>query len=275
MADCKYCKSPAGFLRKKHPECEARFNSAIELLRSAAQKSAMGLSDQHALKACLENSKSDFVSDAEGRLALVSGWEAAVDQFLEDGLLDQSEETKLAKFKSDWSLDQSEVDKRGALTKIVKAAVLRDMMEGKVPARVTLVNGNLPFNFQKGEELIWVFQGVEYLEDKTKREYVGRSSGVSIRIAKGVYYRTGAFRGHPIERTERISLGRGVLAVTTKHVYFSGAKSFRLRHDKIVTYTPFSDGVGIVRDAGTAKPQIFVTGDGWFTYNLLSNVAQL
>lgn len=54
-----------------------------------------------------------------------------------------------------------------------------------------------------------------------------------------------------------------------------GGKSFRIRHDKIVAIEPHADGVGIHRDAQTAKPQLFVTGDGWFTYNLLANVAQL
>jgi hypothetical protein len=95
-------------------------------------------------------------------------------------------------------------------------------MEGKLPRRVTIESGKLPFNFQKNEQLVWLFQNVEYLEDKTRREYVGKSSGVSIRIAKGVYYRTGAFKGHPIERTERVSLGHGLLGVTTKHLYFDG-----------------------------------------------------
>ena len=29
-----------------------------------------------------------------------------------------------------------------------------------------------------------------------------------------------------------------------------------------------ADGFGIMRDAQTAKPQAFQTGDGWFPYNL-------
>jgi len=48
-----------------------------------------------------------------------------------------------------------------------------------------------------------------------------------------------------------------------------------VRLDKIVSFMPFSDGVGIQRDAATAKPQFFITGDGWFTYNLLMNVGNV
>jgi hypothetical protein len=148
-------------------------------------------------------------------------------------------------------------------------------MNGQFPHRVR-VQDDLPFNFQKNEQLIWLFTGVDYLEDKTRTEYVGRSRGVSIRIAKGVYYRVGDFRGQLVTRTERVHGDMGSLAVTNKHIYFAGLqKSLRVRHDKIVSFIPFSDGIGIVRDAATAKPQIFVTGDGWFTYNLLMNVSQL
>lgn len=31
----------------------------------------------------------------------------------------------------------------------------------------------------------------------------------------------------------------------------------------------------LMRDAASAKPQIFITGDGWFTYNLVTNLAQI
>ena len=48
-----------------------------------------------------------------------------------------------------------------------------------------------------------------------------------------------------------------------------------VRYDKIVAFEPFSDGFGIMRDAQTAKPQTFWTGDGWFAYNLAVNLAQL
>src|SRR5690606_10190852 len=116
----------------------------------------------------------------------------------------------------------------------------------------------------------------EYLEDKNKRHYVGGSQGVGVRVMKGVYYRIGSFKGEAINTTERVHVDTGILVLTNKHMYFAGpAKSLRLPYSKIVSFQPFSDGVGIIRDAATAKPQIFVTGDGWFSYNLAANLAQL
>ena len=66
-----------------------------------------------------------------------------------------------------------------------------------------------------------------------------------------------------------------MLGLTTKHIYFADRrKRLRVRYDKIVAFEPFSDGFGIMRDAQTAKPQTFRTGDGWFAYHLVTNLAQ-
>jgi hypothetical protein len=88
--------------------------------------------------------------------------------------------------------------------------------------------------------------------------------------------RVGAFKGQAIDRTERVRVDTGLLAITNKHIYFTGpAKSLRLPFAKIVSFQPFNDGVGVIRDTASAKHQIFVTGDRWFTYNLVTNLAQM
>jgi hypothetical protein len=83
-------------------------------------------------------------------------------------------------------------------------------------------------------------------------------------------------KGHSVDRIERIHIDTGLLAITNKNIYFSGEeKGFRIPYAKIVAFHPFDEGVGIIRDTANAKLQIFVTGDGWFTYNLVTNLANL
>ena len=66
------------------------------------------------------------------------------------------------------------------------------------------------------------------------------------------------------------------IPMTTKHIYFAGnRKKFRVRYDRIVSFDPYDNGFGIMRDAQTARPQAFRTGDGWFVYNLATNLAQV
>ena len=42
-----------------------------------------------------------------------------------------------------------------------------------------------------------------------------------------------------------------------------------------MTFEPYDDGLGIMREAQTSKPQRFVTGDGWFVYKLEVNLAEM
>lgn len=283
MGNCKYCGKPAGFLRSKHAECEEQHRQRELVIQGGRQRIAAEVlravkgSDNfdELEKAISEIEQSSFVPSSERKALLVKGWENSVEQFLEDGILDATEEKRLVEFKERFALSQSDLDKNGALTKTAKAVVLRDVLNGVIPQRMS-VDGNLPINFQKGEQVVWAFSGSKYLEDKTRRQFVGGSQGISLRVMKGVYYRVGAFKGHAVESTERVHIDTGWVVITNKNIYFAGSqKSVRIPYAKIVSFEPFSDGIGVMRDSATAKPQIFVTGDGWFTYNLVTNLSKL
>ncbi len=276
MGQCKFCGEKAGFLRSAHKECkktnELGKNNIISLVASKGSIS----SDLKALELKIEKEASEsFINKAEMESLLVKGYEQAVDNAFDDGVLSEDEENALNDLLEHFSLSQTQVDNAGKYTKVVKGAILRDIFDGEIPERIK-IEGNLPFNLQKTEKIVWVFQDVKYYEQKTRTQYVGGSQGVSLRIAKGVYYRTGAFKGERVQTSETIHADTGLLGVTNKHIYFAGEnKRFRINYAKIVAFDPFSDGIGVMRDAATAKPQSFVTQDGWFTYNLITNLAQM
>lgn len=276
MGNCKYCGNPAGFLRSKHAECDQQFENGKREILAAISQAVTGGGALDGLPTRITSiAQRSYISDTERRSLLALGWVGTVDKFLEDGVLDESEEKRLMELKERLSLSQAELDSAGALTKVTKAAVLRDVLNGVIPQRMT-VSGGLPINLQKSEQVVWVFSNADYLEDKTRRQYVGGSQGVSIRVMKGVYYRVGAFKGEAIDRMERVRVDTGLVAITNKHIYFAGpVKSLRIPFSKVVSFQPFNDGVGVIRDTASAKPQIFVTGDGWFTYNLVTNLAQM
>ena len=248
--------------------------AARDRLAQRARKAALAVGDESAalgdLDAMLEQSQ---LAGRERRRLLIDAWEQAVDHTLEDGLLTLDEEAALVRYLRHFDLSAEDVDANGARTNMVKAAVIREVAEGVVPERQNV--GAVPFNLMKSEQLVWVIDAVDYSEVVTRRQRRGHSHGVSIRIAKGLYYSPRMFRSQTHEWEETVHVDSGLLGVTTKHIYFHGSrKRFRIRYDRIVSFEPYSDGIGVMRDAQTAKPQNFITGDGWFVYNLVTNLAK-
>lgn len=276
MGKCEYCGKDAGFLRNYHEACQDKHNSGQLQITNLARASALSKSNLSDLKVKLsEIATGSYINSEKLKSLLVNAWEVAVSDSLEDDLLSREEEDSLAEYVDYFGLSHDEIDKNGVNTKLVKAAILRDVMEGKIPNRI-VIKGSLPFNFQKEEILVWLFKNVQYYEPRTQTKYSGSYQGVSLRIAKGIYYRVGGFKGKPIMTTQTVIIDNGYLGITNKHIYFSGSvKSFRLKYSKIVSFSPFADGIAIQSDSANAKPQIYKTGDGWFTYNLISNLASL
>ncbi len=276
MANCTYCGKPAGFLKKRHKECEMSHETGLASIISLVKEAGTNNSSfSHLEEIIHEIADQSFIQRSFLPRLVISGWEKAVEDAFDDGVLTEEEENRLMEMKDHFGLTQTQLDENGQYRKTIKGAVLREVLEGKLSERLK-IDGTLPFNLQKAEKIIWVFQDVDYYEQKNRTHYVGGSQGVSFRIAKGVYYRTGAFRGERVQSTENVHSDKGLLGVTNKHLYFSGtSKSIRIAYSKIVTFEPYSDGIGVQRDTMTAKPQSFVTGDGWFTYNLITNCSNL
>ena len=66
----------------------------------------------------------------------------------------------------------------------------------------------------------------------------------------------------------------GLLAVTTNGLRFVGTeKGFQIRFDGIGTFRPYGNGAGVEQKTRRRKLQGFVTGDGWFIYNLMASLA--
>jgi hypothetical protein len=74
---------------------------------------------------------------------------------------------------------------------------------------------------------------------------------------------TDACKATPIITSQMEFADSGLPAVTTENLYYKGQrKSFRIPYSKIVSFTQYSDGIGLQREAASARPQVFVTGDG-------------
>lgn len=275
MANCIFCKSKAGLLKKQHKACLDKYNKGVSLLKDEVVKQVKSSFSADKLECLILTLNKEYYLDENNlKLVMTDIWENCVELIFEEGLSTKKEDDNLISIANLFNLEQDDLNKNRAFEKLGKGAVLRDLQDGKIPNRID-VEGELPFNFLKTENLIWVLSSVDYYENKTKRRYEGDSSGVSFRVAKGVYVRSSSFKGHPVDYEETIYQDTGLVAITDKYIYFSGEmKEFRVAFNKIISFKPFSDGVRFQTEAVSAKPKIFIVDDGWFLYNLLTSISK-
>lgn len=285
MTNCTSCNQPLGFFRgisSKNicKKCESLHKQANNEIISLVGNEDLRGGDLEHLKTSVEKiAAANRIDNATLDTLIFIGLERILDKALEDKILLEEEEEPLymglERLADCFSISKERLKQGSLFAKLVKNATLRDVFNEKIPERVNVV-GSIPFNMQKTEKLVWLFKNVHYCEQKTRTQYVGGSQGVSIRIAKGLWYRANAFKGERVQTSETVQVDTGYLGVTNKHLYFTGStKGIRINYGKIVAFKPYLDGIGVQKDGVNAKTQIFITNDAQFTYNLITNLARM
>jgi hypothetical protein len=276
MAQCRYCKEDAGFLKSKHTECEKKHNEGCRTLTSLLLHAFRNHTDFYLLDGQIKTIiSSNYIPEETKQRIYSEVFDKAVEEYLNDGIISDEESTTVARFQQYTALPQQMLNANRSLERVVQAKILQQLFSGQPLTSSISINGTLPFLFQKNETPIWVYRNVQYYEQKIKKEYRGRSQGVSFRVMKGVYYRVGSFKGTPMETIHNVHIGTGIVGLTEKHLYFScPQKSFKIPFSKLIHIEPFSDGLGLQKDGVLARP-IFLKGmDSWFAYNFIVNINQ-
>jgi hypothetical protein len=273
MSKCRLCNQEAGFLRTVHKECAAKHaqgTADITDLLVKAARGSVGLKETDLEVTRIAENAHISATELDG--LFLSAYGRTIISILENDLLTHEEEDALGQYRVYFGLSGDMLKTDESHWALVKARAIRDVLEGDFSSQIT-AEGTLPFNFQKSENLIWLYPEANYFQPRTTTAYQGRSSGVSVRVVGGVYYRVGEFSGDPVVTTQMALLDTGVLAITSKHLYFAGGmKSLRIRYDEIISISPYSDAIAIQRD-NASELDVLQTNDGWFTYNLVKNLA--
>ena len=210
--------------------------AASDRLMTDARMTAIATQDGEARLQDLDGAlrQAGFPQDSRHQL-LVRAWEAAVERAIEDGVIAPGRGELPGPVPGPLRDPGPRGERQRAHTSLIQAAVIRDVTQVIVPQRQN-IQGQVPFNLMKSEQLVWVIQGVDYLETVVRRERRGSSQGLSIRVARGLYYRPSTFRSRPMEWEETVHAGTGMLGLTTKHIYFAGSrKRFRVWYDRIIS----------------------------------------
>ena len=196
----------------------------------------------------------------------------AASKFMQDGYMTDSEEQMINTYSSYIGLSLNNLPTQYGntdLEKVGQAIVLKELEKGILPQKPISV----PVLLGRGECALWVYHNVTMFQEKIQREYRGRSGGFSFRICKGVTYRTGQFKGRPVENSYLDKIGIGSLVVTNKHIYFHcPTASVKVPYSKLVGVEPYSDGIELHKEEAKPKRMVFQGFDSWFIVNVLSHI---
>jgi hypothetical protein len=238
-------------------------------------QAANGSGDRDHLLERMREMSSSFTLNAETmREIMVRGWEKAIDEILATDLISTDDYESLVEYCFDFGLTHAEQDRRRYLTRLERALFLRNLLDGK--AKRWIEQASQQFNLRDHETLVFVFDYAVYFLQRFGAERAGDLAQYRFQDGLGHYIGAAAFADTPVDREQAEAAESGVLGITTKNLYFAGTKSeVTIPLGNAMTLWPFLDGLGVVRGLVTAAPQIFVTGDGWFTYNLVSNLREM
>ena len=261
--ECLYCGEPIPLsyriLRQDlHPECREKQEAALrayeQRVRQAGQDRDLS---QETRVALTQLAAAGRFTEEQLKEINTRRYATTKDQIL-TGDFPQSDRDFLQQLQdflklSDEEADAEELDQLRHLVWIA---------EGNLPEIATSVN------LKKGE--VAHYEGeVTWQHLRTRRKRVAGTRSRSIRVAKGISFKTGSTPGHTEEWQEFQTVDEGRVIVTSQRLLFMGAKkNLNLKHDKILDMELFADAVLIHR--GTVNPTYFFMDDPKTFFTVLS-----
>jgi hypothetical protein len=275
MGTCIYCGEEVGFLRRRHEECEQRREAATAKIRQQFVQAMDAPLDPARFQALAEETaRTGYLAGDDFRGVVVSGLTAALEKVLDDHVITQDENERIEVLAQQFGVTANDLAPDVQL-RFVKANVLRDLDEGRMPNRVVVEGLSTP-NLGRGEVIVWAFNPATLFVTRSRTKYVGGSRGVSVRLAKSVYYKVGASKGEPVRTDYLSNEGAGCLFITNRNVIFLGpGKGVKLPFRKILSVQLYSDGIELLRDGVNAKPVVLTVDDPPFAANLIARLSQL
>jgi hypothetical protein len=127
----------------------------------------------------------------------------------------------------------------------------------------------VPINLHRGERCHFSSGAIWYERRTITKSVRYAGIGGSLRIMKGLHYRSGSYQVQRITQEETRQISSGTVYITSKRIVFHGQpKSGAIRFDSIVSFIPYADGIEIEKTSG--RNPIFTFSDGEYASVLLS-----
>lgn len=196
-----------------------------------------------------------------------AAYDAAFKAIISDGVITEQEEIDILETQQTLMVTDHQIPKQLAVLRTHQE--LRNIQKGILP----LVNS---FGLiLKGDEQVHFRGRADLLEERViSRKYQGGSSGVNIRVARGVSFKVGQHKGRSVSEKGIVNIDEGDFYVTSQRlVYKGGKKNFSLTFTQLVGYEVFKGGIDISSNRGNTKMLKFKETFDPDMLELLINVA--
>jgi hypothetical protein len=273
MGVCRFCGRDAGLLRGEHKECRTAHDDAVAHMPGFFVQTLHSAIEPKLFTSVLtDEAKRSYIDENEFRQIAIVGVKAMINEALAGGVIAEGEQTRIREIRDAFGISGSDIGGEAGI-RFQKASVLSGLDRGELPK--VNVQGRMPLSLAKGEAFIWVFNGVDGVTTETHSKFVGASSGVSVRLMKGLSVRSGRMQGHSVKTKYLASMGNGDLVITNRSVYFlTNVKVTKLSRNAIVAANGANDGLVILRN-GDLPPMIFKVDDPPFAADVIGRLNQL
>ena len=308
MPVCRYCGQKAGWFSDAHVVC---MNSAQQGCERVASTVASAVVDKlippkHSddetwatafatqvwseTKSQLDQLATEHrIPVNDMRAALLKGWSTGAEQVATAEPLSPNRDAVMSAFYRAMGFTVQDIKLTDGFLASCFSMLLWSVMVHGDPKALACVSHH-PFNLRGGETPLFFFGSVVYSKETVSRSSQGGYGGMSIRLARGVYYHFGGFKGQRVDTSTLKEIDYGGMLLTTQNIYFGGDHTtFRIPYDHVVSFRPHSDGIGIFRDSANAKAEVFTVLEanpeggnpvsarpifGWFLFNMAHFLAQ-
>jgi hypothetical protein len=238
--------------KEKKPEVDAARSAYAEFAVSASSSNP---SEARALAASFkENSQVASLSPKERAKHASDALRTYAENVLADDRLTSEEENAFVEVVTALGIEDEEF--QAQFSDLFDRILIAQVNDGRLPVIAE------PVLIAKQDEVFHLEVMASLMKEVVLREFVGGSSGVSFRIAKGVSFRTSGFRGRSVVvGTELQAAESGLLVVSSQRVAYMGKTTFEFPYSKLMYMEVFTDGIRVhVSNRQTAS--LFKVKDG-------------
>ncbi|MDD1686247.1 hypothetical protein [Methanoregula sp.] len=268
---CKNCGTPFSFFqrfsrRELCDTCLAKEKAERAKIEAQYQSDLTRIKNTIIDTKTLTDPEMDFLkkSHKSDQIRIFSEiWE----NFSNDKELDKGELESLITYQKQLNLSNEDVKYDERILPYQYVYMIRN--EGKLPV-VHFEGDSASIVLKKNETAHFATTAFWKEMKSVNLGYVGGSHGFSFRVAKGVSYRVGAYRGHMVKEDRLVEKSRGHLILTNTRLIFHpviGQKGTNIPLNKIISYNCYDNGVEIQKD-GREKMFFFQLVNGGLSETL-------